>query len=163
MNEKCGAYRYVTKPCGNDSIEMAVGIIPLCKTHLATYQAELSRQRSKAFRAGQDFFISTKNEEANKVRESAMVYFIQAGRRVKIGQSQNPDKRLHSIRTGYSTKKPDGLNTSNAKLLAVEPGGLERERELHIQFAHLRVAGEWFDKGPELKTYIEGLGQLAWS
>jgi hypothetical protein len=163
MSALCGAYRYGTKPCGNQSVEMAVGIIPLCKTHLATFQSEIARTRRKAFTAGQDFFIATKNEEANKVSDSALVYFIQAGRRVKIGQSRNPDRRLSSIRGGYSTKKPQGLDTSNARLLALEPGGLMRERELHVQFAHLRVEGEWFDKGPELKTYIEGLGQLAWS
>jgi hypothetical protein len=44
-------------------------------------------------------------------------------------------------------------------LLATEPGGFERERELHAQFAHLRHTGEWFTEAPELAEYIDALAK----
>jgi len=31
------------------------------------------------------------------------------------------------------------------------------EPQLHERFAHFRVFGEWFDFGPDLRTYIESL------
>jgi hypothetical protein len=118
-------------------------------------ERQTARQRAGAA------IINAKIIEARERRESAVVYFITAGRRVKIGQSRNPEVRLQSIRGGYTTKTPKGLDTSDAKLVATESGGQPREHELHQQFAHLRVTGEWFDNKNELKAYIQSLRHQA--
>jgi hypothetical protein len=76
---------------------------------------------------------------------SGYVYFISDGERVKIGRSVNIESRLNALQT--STAVP-------LKLLAAIPGG-GRERELHRRFAHLRIRGEWFRLGDDLRQFIE--------
>lgn len=76
----------------------------------------------------------------------ALVYFLQEGKRVKIGHSTNPKARAQDL-TRHTV----------LKLLATEPGGAERERELHKQFAHLRIKGEWFYLKPEILDYIRSI------
>ena len=159
MSEQCGAYRYGKARCGQQSKQMAMGILPLCQSHLVTLQRELRAAEDKGLRQAFSKYIDSKIVEARDRRDASLVYFIQAGRRVKIGQSLNPHRRLATIRSGYGTKSPKGLDTSRAKLVATEPGGQPREYELHQQFAHLRVAGEWFNHSGELKDYITSLDQ----
>lgn len=153
MNETCRALRHGKTECTNPASQM-VCFIPLCKSHLLTLQAQFRRERERGHSEAKKIYIDRKIEERRVARSASLVYFIKAGRRVKIGQSHDPRTRLLAIRGGYSTKKPDGLDTSNARLIATEPGGLAREQELHWQFAHLRLEGEWFIHGPELKAYI---------
>ena len=77
------------------------------------------------------------------------VYFILARGQglVKIGSAKHyPDARLASLRIG----SPVALDR-----LALRGGGREVELLLHRRFAHLRAHGEWFQFGPEIKTYIE--------
>jgi len=131
-----------------------IAFIPLCKSHAESLRVQFRTERDKGFVKAKTMFVDKVWRERETFRNSSSVYFIQAGRRVKIGQSRDPQTRLLSIRGGYSTKKPEGLNTSRAKLLGTEPGGLAREKELHEKFAHIRVVGEWFDHTPELKAYI---------
>jgi hypothetical protein len=152
--QRCGALRHGKHECHRPVQKLLAGVLPLCTSHLATIRTEIRSERDKKARKEAAKYIDRRIQLSQIERTASSVYFIQAGRRVKIGQSQDPATRLVSIRGGYSTKKPEGLNTSNAKLIATEPGGLVRERELHQQFAHLRVAGEWFDHTPELKAYI---------
>lgn len=161
MSEQCGAYRYGKVRCGRQSKQMAMDIVPLCKSHLETFQRHLRASEDKGLRKALAKYIDAKIVERQDRRDAALVYFISAGRRIKIGQSLNPELRVKSIRGG-SVQMPKGLDPSRARLLATEPGGQAREQELHRQFAHLRVAGEWFDNAPELKEYISGLNQLAW-
>lgn len=75
------------------------------------------------------------------------VYFVEAGTGgpVKIGWSQHLDQRKA------------GLQTANANKLAVigtVPGTMKTESELHAQFAHLRMEGEWFQNSPEIHEYL---------
>jgi hypothetical protein len=156
MSEQCGAYRYGTVRCGRQSKKMALDIIPLCKSHLDTFQRNIRAAEDRGLRNAMSKYIDSKVVEAQDRRDAALVYFVKAGRRIKIGQSLDPELRVKSIRSG-SVQMPKGLDPSNAKLLATEPGGQRREQELHRQFAHLRVAGEWFNNGPELKIYISEL------
>lgn len=80
------------------------------------------------------------------------VYFIRAGAFVKIGKESGPviGARLRDLQTGC----PWPMH-----LVAVLPGGLERERELHLRFAHLRVRnnGEWFHERGALAQFIAQL------
>lgn len=75
--------------------------------------------------------------------EPRVVYYIQKDNRVKIGTSTNLPNRLAVL--------------SHDKLLVVEPGSLELERERHQQFDALALGGEWFRMGEPLVSHIQGL------
>lgn len=71
------------------------------------------------------------------------VYFIESGPYMKIGFSDDPISRNGTVtRNG---KRPDDLPFDHeTDLIGWIPGDREVEAQLHKQFAHLRVAGEWF-------------------
>lgn len=75
-----------------------------------------------------------------------VVYFASKGDRIKIGCSLNVRSRCQHL---------------GARLLATEPGGYTRERELHREFARYALTGEWFERGPRLLRYIDDLLKLA--
>ncbi|ESQ10959.1 MAG: GIY-YIG nuclease family protein [Thiohalocapsa sp. PB-PSB1] len=76
------------------------------------------------------------------------VYFIEAIGldRVKIGYSDNPEKRLKQLSTG----SPVSLS-----IYARVPGNQVMEKEIYQRFLHLRVENEWFHFTNEIKEYIE--------
>lgn len=80
-----------------------------------------------------------------------MIYFIQdsATSRIKIGHAEDPWKRLSHIQCS---------TPSDVAIVALEPGGAQRETELHEQFAAARFRGEWFSPTAELNEYIRRLG-----
>lgn len=85
------------------------------------------------------------------------IYFIacQATNRVKIGFTKgDPDVRLRALQTGA----PGQL-----VLMAVISGSMERERELHEQFADCRLHGEWFDPSDELIEFMMSIVFVAGS
>jgi len=75
------------------------------------------------------------------------VYFIYAkkARRIKIGYSNNPKKRICSIQTA----SPESLIQ-----LAILDGERELEQAIHLHFHHLRENGEWFRAEGELFEWI---------
>ena len=87
-----------------------------------------------------------KTPKGRKAR--ALVYFIQDRKRIKIGYSTNPKARMRDLTTH-----------SKLRLLATEPGGAQREAELHKMFAHLKtpVGREWFYFKAEILHYIKSL------
>ncbi|WP_125214752.1 GIY-YIG nuclease family protein [Streptomyces griseofuscus] len=72
------------------------------------------------------------------------------------------------IKIGTSTDLRDRMKAIPARPLALEPGDQVRERQLHRQFGHLRLEGEWFRAAPELIEYInelreaDGVPRLKW-
>ncbi len=80
------------------------------------------------------------------------IYFVRADSptgEIKIGKSTFPRGRLLSLQTGSAYP---------LEIVALIPeGGDELEQELHVRFAHLRMAGEWFRPGADLWAYIETL------
>lgn len=86
------------------------------------------------------------------------VYFIRCEGFIKIGKAQRPENRVKEIRRG-GILFPRQLDLEASELIATELGGIERERELHARFAHLRHTGEWFIEAPELTEYIESLSK----
>lgn len=64
---------------------------------------------------------------------------------VKIGWSDNPERRLRHLQTG----SPVPL-----QLLALFEGGAVLEAALHRQFANKRRHGEWFDLGSDPMTVV---------
>lgn len=91
-------------------------------------------------------------------RHITRVYFVRCEGYVKIGASSDPDARLRQIRkSGGGSFFPRRLDIGASELIATEPGGLDREKDLHAKFSHLRHTGEWFTEAPELTDYIKGL------
>ena len=104
-----------------------------------------------------DRLMDTPFEEWPKAPER-YVYFIECEGYVKIGMSGNPERRLKSLQvSGNGTYAPKLIDLTTAKIIAVEDGGPERERELHQRFDSSRYTGEWFTKTPELMAYIDSL------
>jgi len=91
-------------------------------------------------------------EKAEKVEPQApasWVYFIESKSSglVKIGYSNNPQKRLKEIKT---------MSPELLELVAIMPGAKEDEFSLHEKFAHLRKHGEWFEMCSEIGEFISG-------
>ena len=86
------------------------------------------------------------------VPQQDAVYFIEDSiERIKIGVSNDPEKRLGALQTGSS---------NTLRLIGSLPGGKHLESKLHSDFAHLRLAGEWFHATKGLRGFIEmELGQ----
>lgn len=79
------------------------------------------------------------------------VYFIEAVGcdRIKIGFTRKEiDFRLKFIQTGCPFP---------ARVLRLQRGSMQDERDLHGRFAHalVRDTGEWFHATPDLLAYIE--------
>ena len=88
----------------------------------------------------------------NKGNLQKMVYFIQVGSDgpVKIGFTERDlAGRLTALQTGNSER----LNVAGI----IEGGGILLEKDLHCKFSHLRIRGEWFYFGEDLRTYISEL------
>lgn len=72
-----------------------------------------------------------------------VVYYLRYDKRVKIGTSRQPRRRLARIR--------------HDELLAFEHGDRVREQQRHRQFASAREGGEWFTLTPEIRAHIAAL------
>jgi hypothetical protein len=76
-----------------------------------------------------------------------VIYFMEAVglKRIKIGSTRNPARRLTAIR---------GHSPVDVKLIATAPGSRAEEIGLHQRFLHLNARYEWFRADPELLDYI---------
>jgi Meiotically up-regulated gene 113 len=85
-------------------------------------------------------------------RSKPLIYFIQSpeGDQIKIGTTLRMARRLRQLIRLRGTK---------LRVLAIVPGDHAREAELHRQFGHLRMEGEWFDPGPDLLKFIRDHGR----
>lgn len=84
-------------------------------------------------------------------RESqSAVYYVRIGYFIKIGVSRSLASRMTML-------QPD-------EILALEPGDLEKERERHAQFAHIRApkGREYFYPTVELMDHIKAIKDLDW-
>jgi hypothetical protein len=75
------------------------------------------------------------------------IYFIVCGDYIKIGYSDNPEKRLVQMQTG----SPIDMSLA----LKIE-GTRATEQEMHSRFSRLRVRGEWFHFDEELRDFVNG-------
>lgn len=76
-----------------------------------------------------------------------MIYLIGDPKKVKLGYSKDPDKRLKQLQTGSSNK---------LKLLFVCEGSLKAEKFLHHQFKIFRYRpnSEWY-RVEDIATMID--------
>jgi hypothetical protein len=81
-----------------------------------------------------------------------MIYFIRCTKtsQIKIGTTLGLAKRLGQLARDRKT---------TLEVLAVMPGDQTREADLHRQFGHLRMEGEWFDPGMDLVEFIREHGR----
>jgi hypothetical protein len=86
--------------------------------------------------------------QQRRLQSEEVVYFIRAGDAVKIGRTANLAARLRSLATASAVP---------LELLADVPGGKREEAELHRQWQHLHIRGEWFEASEELLHYIAQL------
>lgn len=91
--------------------------------------------------------ISRARKSLSREDLPSKVYFIQSecGGPIKIGVASFLPQRLAELQTA----RPDKLLV----LLAID-GDQAREREIHVQFASARIAGEWFNPTNELLSWI---------
>lgn len=93
----------------------------------------------------------TANRESKAAHAlSIPVYFVQCGDKglVKIGFTMNFPRRLAELQVS---------NPEPVRLIGWVRGGRREERRLHAKFAHLRQHAEWFNPGPVLLAYLQGI------
>jgi len=73
-------------------------------------------------------------------RRVNVVYYVQFGERVKIGTTANFPSRMRDV--------------PHDAVLALEPGNHALEHLRHLEYAELRVNGEWFTMGERLLAHI---------
>ena len=83
-----------------------------------------------------------------------MIYFIKniVTGNIKIGFSENPRKRLRDLQTGSAEK---------LVLIKTIEGNQELEQQLHENFSHCRLDGEWFSPADEILEFIKGKDRKA--
>ena len=94
-------------------------------------------------------------EDATVKTRKEFVYFIlnSDSNAVKIGKSKNVLKRKNALQVANL------IELILLKTIEVSSGkkAKEKEEELHSQFAHLRVLGEWFKYNTGLQEFIAQL------
>ena len=74
-----------------------------------------------------------------------MIYFVRAGRNVKIGVAEDPRSRIATLQTASPV---------TLKIMAIAPGSFEEERAYHALFANNHKRGEWYRITPDIKQAI---------
>ena len=74
-----------------------------------------------------------------------MIYFAEVNGSVKIGFSNQPEKRMVTFRSS---------TPGTAALLGVAYGDRTKERLIHHRWKHLQCKGEWYTLTPELREWI---------
>lgn len=100
---------------------------------------DLKNRAEQAEAQRQEFLAQRRQQE----ERDCWVYYIRCGQLIKIGMTTNLASRFTSIRPN--------------EVLAIEPGGLERETAMHQKFASMRAGGEYFHPGPSLQAHIKSL------
>lgn len=150
-------------------------LIPVCSWHIMNARSQFAqpleselaelKKATAEHECDGDLAVAKYVEESidyqlnrnERQRNASRAYFIRCGGYIKIGVSSSPAGRLETIRKIGGVLAPSLLDLSAAELIATEPGGFVREKELHARFAHLRHTGEWFTEAPELTEYISAL------
>lgn len=121
----------------------------------------LVRSQMETYRALNAMFMTAwRNGELDQVWSAArkelpdglwLTYFIRARGMgdIKIGKSNQVKVRVQTLFSG---------SARGVDLIACYPAPITHEKELHSEFEHLRLCGEWFRPGRELLTHLELVG-----
>jgi len=103
-------------------------------------EVKAQREETERFRAEyQAYQLRIKQAQIH----DPLVYYLQFGDRVKIGTTTNLKNRM--------------LVIPHDRLLATEPGDQAWEHHRHLEFAALRITGEWFHYRDPLTQHIARL------
>jgi hypothetical protein len=96
--------------------------------------------------------MSSRKRNPRQTTILSLVYFIrrESDNAIKIGTTVDLAKRADSLAKAYGA----------LQMLGVHSGGYEKEKELHAQFRHLRIAREWFTEDEVLLSYIRDYTSL---
>lgn len=92
-----------------------------------------------------------------KPSQPEYIYFIydETNDSVKIGRAKNVDKRLRALQTA----NPHELTILKTICVSNNKKAVQYESQLHNNFKHLNLKGEWFIYNSELQSYIEDDGE----
>jgi len=111
--------------------------------------SDLEREAAEQWENSQHVKKARENAERIRNRKPGWVYFIEVGGLIKIGFTVNVFRR--------GAEYPP-----SAELLALYPGALADEQELHRKFAAYRQAGrEWYMDCAEIRDHIDQIGAAA--
>lgn len=170
MTFECAA-RYGEKRCPGDrpGDTAYLGFIQLCADHQEIFELAVTTKylRDEVTNAAvgrgplgglaDGFGVAHDAAQQPKVRPTSTVYYMRNGGYCKIGHSIHPERRLSCIRSNDGTLYPEDVALPLTMIAATEPGGYQREQELHRKFSHLRHTGEWFTEAPELTDHINAI------
>jgi len=93
-----------------------------------------------------------RREAYRSEKAPSVVYFLGFDDYVKIGITQNLERRVRMLQTG----NPHALT-----VMATMPGGAKKEAELHERFKTKKsgLLGEWFDLDDELWEFIHTVNE----
>lgn len=85
------------------------------------------------------------------------VYFIRAGRYIKVGYSTNPERRfrrLFASGTRYTAPEDCPTALADRELLRHIDGDASTEARIHEALSDFAVGLEWFIDEPEVRAFI---------
>ena len=80
------------------------------------------------------------------------LYFIKAGKFVKIGVAKDISRRIKELQTG----NPHELQLIHAEWFTDKYAALDAEKKLHAHFRDIQTVGEWFE-AMQVEFYINAL------
>lgn len=85
------------------------------------------------------------------------VYFAQVGPYIKIGYSENPEKRVRNLfKSGTRYTAPEGtpLHPSQRRLIRAIDGTWDTEQLIHVALEDFCLGLEWYVDEPEVRDFI---------
>lgn len=137
-------------------LKKATDQIEALKTENSNLRRDVSAQKAQRLVFHEEAVWNMYQFVSGISRPGTYVYFIgnvDEGY-VKIGYSNNPEKRVTGVQTGTPFV---------VSILAVFPGNRDTETILHDRFSHLRTRdrGEWFRIDDEIKLIVSICNQMA--
>ena len=77
-----------------------------------------------------------------------MIYFVRAGKHVKIGVAEDPRSRFATLQTASPV---------DLEMMAIAPGSFAEESAYHKSFSANRKRGEWYKITPEIREVVNGI------
>lgn len=137
----CSATNKYGKECMGPVVEGAP--VNMCMNHIMQVGSFWSEMKASA-ESGKPRFTEAqmgRKQVGYEAQDTAVVYYIIHGNRVKIGTSRNWRERLRQLPCD--------------RVLALEPGSEGVETERHLQFASTRIENtEWFDESDDLWDHV---------
>lgn len=112
----------------------------------APNEQELEQIRQQAHRLSVDLreWLLGRRKTPHRGKRGT-IYFIRAGERVKIGFTQNMDRRLSQLQLFF----PERL-----EVVLTLPGSILMEHELHRRFAAHELEREWFAYAAPIAAFV---------